>query len=837
MEIQIGLEGLRDSSNNPLRGTFQNVFHSVRTQFQSCESLDSKYGWEMRQTSNQCAPYFETPLSSESAVDEVQSAAFNRQLIAPDRSRSFTKRAMSSGSEFSTALAAGAVEEGVCASFFSDLPHCSLEQQGAAVSVAPQNDREYNDSDACLRMQSRGTDSTGTTISETARELCKAVSVSLGLNIEPNEMNDLRSSHGSYLSSDRRQGDCMFEVPSLGCSSPGRSSAHDGRSVQNDKDVGMFNGSHANRSTSGVAPLQHHSIAHSEGGEMVAEIKHQDDPVNFKFTGCEDSEDHVNMDGGYLAPSQAVQSVPSNMASCVQNQNWPGNMPHKNAPLLGQSETVTVGTDGEYPTHFNLAPSFRIKTEEQNNEWGAQCRYKDNDGVAYRSSAPATHSQDTAQCGLFVCSPFEHWRSSDMCAQDEVATESWYPGGMVGTMPYTKLPCLKTEGNDWAPVPYGDTRWEGGRDTLFPMEYFFLPQRTCLICSDEASGCHYGALTCGSCKVFFKRAAEGKGKTRGAAIHSFELRLKKGSRGEATTHDPVTPHTERSHSARKLKKKKGAEDISNQPQNNATLHAAMQQSDIVRMEVFQNQPVFLNILETIEPDVVFAGHDNRLPDSSANLLTSLNELGERQMVRMVKWAKGLPGFQNLHVEDQMKMIQYSWMGTMVFAMVWRSFKNVNSTMLYFAPDLVFNEVRMHRSKMFEHCVAMRHIAQEFLWLQVTQEEFLCMKALFFFSIIPVEGLQTQKYFDDLRMNYIQELYRSCGVNTPRAQRYHQLTRLMDSLQPIVTKLHQFTFDMFVQTQGHSGSRIQYPEMMTEIISVQVPKILAGMAKPILFHKQ
>ncbi|KAF5921082.1 hypothetical protein HPG69_018482, partial [Diceros bicornis minor] len=35
-----------------------------------------------------------------------------------------------------------------------------------------------------------------------------------------------------------------------------------------------------------------------------------------------------------------------------------------------------------------------------------------------------------------------------------------------------------------------------------------LPQKICLICGDEASGCHYGVLTCGSCKVFFKRAME-----------------------------------------------------------------------------------------------------------------------------------------------------------------------------------------------------------------------------------------------------------------------------------------------------------------------------------------
>lgn len=49
------------------------------------------------------------------------------------------------------------------------------------------------------------------------------------------------------------------------------------------------------------------------------------------------------------------------------------------------------------------------------------------------------------------------------------------------------------------------------------------------------------------------------------------------------------------------------------------------------------------------------------------------------------------GFRNLHMDDQMSIIQYSWMGLMVFAMGWRSFTNVNSRMLYFAPDLVFNE--------------------------------------------------------------------------------------------------------------------------------------------------
>lgn len=51
----------------------------------------------------------------------------------------------------------------------------------------------------------------------------------------------------------------------------------------------------------------------------------------------------------------------------------------------------------------------------------------------------------------------------------------------------------------------------------------------------------------------------------------------------------------------------------------------------------------------------------------------------------------LLGFRDLHVDDQMSVIQLSWMGVMVFALGWRSYTLTNSSMLYFAPDLVFNE--------------------------------------------------------------------------------------------------------------------------------------------------
>lgn len=51
----------------------------------------------------------------------------------------------------------------------------------------------------------------------------------------------------------------------------------------------------------------------------------------------------------------------------------------------------------------------------------------------------------------------------------------------------------------------------------------------------------------------------------------------------------------------------------------------------------------------------------------------------------------LKGFRNLHINDQMTLIQYSWMGLMLFSLGWRTFQNVTSDYLYFAPDLVLSQ--------------------------------------------------------------------------------------------------------------------------------------------------
>uniref|UniRef100_A0AAR2LDG8 Glucocorticoid receptor n=1 Tax=Pygocentrus nattereri TaxID=42514 RepID=A0AAR2LDG8_PYGNA len=344
--------------------------------------------------------------------------------------------------------------------------------------------------------------------------------------------------------------------------------------------------------------------------------------------------------------------------------------------------------------------------------------------------------------------------------------------------------------------------------------------KICLVCSDEASGCHYGVLTCGSCKVFFKRAVEGwRARQNTDGQHNYLC---------AGRNDCIIDKIRRKNCPACRFRKCLQAGMNLEARKNKKL---------IRLKGQQLVPTMLSLLKAIEPEIVYAGYDSTIPDTSTRLMTTLNRLGGRQVISAVKWAKALPGFRNLHLDDQMTLLQCSWLFLMSFSLGWRSYQQCNGGMLCFAPDLVINEERMKLPYMGEQCEQMLKIATELVRLQVSYEEYLCMKVLLLLSTVPKDGLKSQAVFDEIRMSYIKELGKAIVKRDENSsqnwQRFYQITKLLDSMQEMVEGLLNFCFYTFV----NKSLSVEFPEMLAEIISNQLPKIKDGSVKPLLFHQK
>ncbi|KAM9063441.1 glucocorticoid receptor isoform X2 [Sarcophilus harrisii] len=361
------------------------------------------------------------------------------------------------------------------------------------------------------------------------------------------------------------------------------------------------------------------------------------------------------------------------------------------------------------------------------------------------------------------------------------------------------------------------------------------PPKLCLVCSDEASGCHYGVLTCGSCKVFFKRAVEGQHNYLCAGRNDCiidKIRRK---------NCPACRYRKCLQAGMNLEARKTKKKIKGIQQTNPTGTRENSESPVnktmVPASLPQLTPTLVSLLEVIEPEVLYSGYDSSMPDTTWRIMSTLNMLGGRQVIAAVKWAKAIPGFRNLHLDDQMTLLQYSWMFLMSFALGWRSYKQASGNLLCFAPDLVINEQRMNLPCMYDQCKHMLVVSNELQRLQVSYEEYLCMKTLLLLSSVPKEGLKSQSLFDEIRMTYIKELGKAIvkreGNSSQNWQRFYQLTKLLDSMHEIVENLLNYCFQTFLD----KTMSIEFPEMLAEIISNQIPKYSNGNIKKLLFHQK
>ncbi|XP_030340295.1 estrogen receptor beta isoform X3 [Strigops habroptila] len=267
----------------------------------------------------------------------------------------------------------------------------------------------------------------------------------------------------------------------------------------------------------------------------------------------------------------------------------------------------------------------------------------------------------------------------------------------------------------------------------------------CAVCSDYASGYHYGVWSCEGCKAFFKRSIQGHNdyicpatnqctidKNRRKSCQACRLRkcyevgmMKCGSRRERCGYRILRSHRNSEDHVHCIGKAKKYGET------------ATRVKEILLSSVSPEQFV-LTLLEAEPPNVLVSRPSK--PFTEASMMMSLTKLADKELVHMIGWAKKIPGFIDLSLYDQVRLLESCWMEVLMVGLMWRSIDHPGK--LIFAPDLVLDrdEGKCVEGilEIFDMLLAMTSRLRE---LKLQHKEYLCVKAMILLnsSMFPLSG--------------------------------------------------------------------------------------------------
>ncbi|XP_037305444.2 estrogen receptor 2a isoform X1 [Pungitius pungitius] len=258
----------------------------------------------------------------------------------------------------------------------------------------------------------------------------------------------------------------------------------------------------------------------------------------------------------------------------------------------------------------------------------------------------------------------------------------------------------------------------------------------CAVCHDYASGYHYGVWSCEGCKAFFKRSIQGHNdyicpatnqctidKNRRKSCQACRLRkccevgmTKCGMRKERANN--------RNPQARRVTR------LSSQGRGSGAKAPAEPE---VALPTEPHPPALTpeqligRIMEAEPPEILLM-KDLRGPLTEANIMMSLTNLADKELVHMISWAKKIPGFVELSLLDQVHLLECCWLEVLMIGLMWRSVDHPGK--LIFSPDLSLSREEgscvQGLSEIFDMLIAATSRVRE---LKLQREEYVCLKAM------------------------------------------------------------------------------------------------------------
>ncbi|XP_067007782.1 steroid hormone receptor ERR1 isoform X2 [Anabrus simplex] len=251
-----------------------------------------------------------------------------------------------------------------------------------------------------------------------------------------------------------------------------------------------------------------------------------------------------------------------------------------------------------------------------------------------------------------------------------------------------------------------------------------LPRRLCLVCGDVASGFHYGVASCEACKAFFKRTIQGNIEYTCPASNDCEINKRRRKACQACRFQKCLRMGMLKEGVRLDRVRGGRQKYRRNPEMPYQVQPQLPVKPIPTLE--ENK--MLKALAACEPEMLLVSQDNSI-DSNIQFRTvcTLSDLYDRELVGIIGWAKLIPGFTELSLNDQMRLLQSTWAEILTLTLAYRSLGA--SGKLRFAADFSLDEKQARECgaiDLYQHCI---HIVERLERLSIAEEEYYIMKAL------------------------------------------------------------------------------------------------------------
>ncbi|KAI2805860.1 hypothetical protein BLOT_004868 [Blomia tropicalis] len=290
--------------------------------------------------------------------------------------------------------------------------------------------------------------------------------------------------------------------------------------------------------------------------------------------------------------------------------------------------------------------------------------------------------EEDDKCILYISSSANNSNSLTLsCSSEESLDDLFSPSASLEHTPSSSplsfneshpqdMFCSSTVSGDCSSNACLDTSDIKVRDTS--------PKRLCLVCGDTASGFHYGVASCEACKAFFKRTIQGNIEYTCPATNNCEINKRRRKACQACRFQKCLRMGMLKEGVRLDRVRGGRQKY--RRTSEAPYHT--QNFTLKKSSLEDNRIVAALINCEPEPMLSNANAQMSSPNSNGSLssvsstqyknLCILSDLVDKELVATIGWAKQIPGFSDLTLNDQMRLLQSTWAEILALSLAFRS---------------------------------------------------------------------------------------------------------------------------------------------------------------------